>query len=89
MATKRMISLWQEKVGVAGVLLDSSYNMPKEEKQPSKIEEKAIDDIRLLLCFVEKQVQGTVSEKDRKEAAARSKQWAESISILKEFLNTK
>lgn len=89
MATKRMISLRQEKVGVAGVLLDSSYNMPREEKQLSKIEEKAIDDIRQLLCFVEKQVHGTVSEKDQKEAAAKSKQWAESISILKKFLNTK
>lgn len=89
MATKKKIRLWQEKVGVERVLSDGSHNMPREERKPCKIEEKVIDDIRQILCLVEKQVQGTVSEKDRKEAAARSKQWAESISILKEFLNTK
>ena len=82
MATRR-------KSDLGKVLLDSFYNIPREEKQPCTAEEKAIQDVRQLLCFMEKQVQGTVSEKDRKEAAAKSKQWAESISIVKTFFNTK
>lgn len=63
-------------------ILNDFENIPRG-KRLSK-EELAVQDIRQLLDYIEKKINGTLNESDKAFIEERTKQWKESLKILKD-----
>lgn len=65
----------EQELSIAGVYDDSKYNISPEKK--------AIQDMHSLLNYIEKKINGSLTEQEQKEIEHNLETWKKSIEILK------
>ena len=69
-------------------MLSSYGNIPRDSERKDNTTEKinAIENLRSLLDYMEKRVQGVVSQENVAEILDQTAEWQKSIAVLKKYI---